>query len=203
MIYVIYDTDGLLATTEPTLWKTCYSQLRYAVKVSGAKLITVQNDMNAVRSHTALYNNILSGIKSVPSTSSIYLAEHDVLYPPFYFQRKAEHPIEYNSNSYLLSKESYFDNPCKTLSNCRGQSDFLHDAILQKHEESTAGNLVWAEPYNDKAPNFRSHIPTIDIRHSRNFTSGQSLKGQRQNIPQWRDSIALTNQLGLNPTHKE
>jgi hypothetical protein len=146
------------------LQRFCLAKLRAAVP---GELICIVRPGAA--SHRALYRQILEGL-STATGRIVALAEHDVLYPAGYFEAlidAAPAGIVYNTNVYRLNRYGYFrsDNP-HLLSNCGAPRPALRRAIRQKLAEGEIPEF--AEP--DPDAEFRSPHPTIDIRHSQNFT---------------------------------
>ena len=161
------------------LQRFCFDTLRAAVP---GELICIVRPNAATHRH--LYRQILDGIAAAQG-GLIALAEHDVLYPAGYFEAMAAavRGITYNTNVWRMNRYGYFrsENP-HLLSNCAAPRAVLARAIRRKLSE---GVPRWAEPEADTE--FSAPHPTVDIRHSQNFTGDRRpADGRyRKSIPHW------------------
>ena len=212
---VIYYSNHRLP---PKLQRFCFETLMRSARAASAELICVTwtGATGAARpaasarhawlpiriawpdhicSHANLYRQILAGIEAAHG-DLIALAEHDVLYPPGYFEgltAAAPAGIVYNTNVWRLSSRGFFpsDNT-HLLSNCGGPRARLVRRIKQKLADSLRGVPEWAEPAADGE--FRSPHATIDIRHAFNFTGARhpSNGRYREEVGYWGKSHRYT-----------
>jgi hypothetical protein len=179
---VVYYSDG---RAPAALRRLCLRLLVREVKASGGEMVLVTWHSVTARGcvhvpwpfHEAgycnLYGQILAGIEQT-SARTILLAEHDVLYPPGYHSamaKSAAHRLCYNTNVWRLNGRGYFQTPRlrRLLSNCAGPRNILERAIRGKLAEAQRrGTPRWAEP--GSALETFTPLPTVDIRHGRNFT---------------------------------
>jgi len=130
-----------------------------------------------VANYPNLYRQILAGVEQA-SAPTILLAEHDVLYPPGYHAAMAEAAAQslcYNTNVWRLSARGYFRTPRHRhlLSNCAGPRETVQRAIRAKMAEAEQFGIPQrAEPGD--ASEVSTPLPSVDIRHGRNFTGERS-----------------------------
>ena len=142
-----------------------------------------------VGDHRNVYEQILAGIGAA-AKPVIALAEHDVLYPPGYFEALADAAgdgVCYNTNLWRLNAHGFFRTAnTHLLSNCGGARGLLARRIRAKLGEARRRGIPdWAEPRGDAE--FRAPHPTVDIRHGTNFTGGRNAPNgrYRQSIDYW------------------
>lgn len=180
------------------LLRRCLYYAWRAVNRSGGRLVTVTLSpitfaigafvdkaivYDGTPSLVSIFNQILKGLDEVDAGDTVFLLEHDVLYPEAYFGYMTaiveEHEegyagLVYNTNVYCMNSYGFFpfrDYPL--LSNLAGESTIMREAIESKLARAEADTLVWSEPGMDDTYNARrvvSTAPTVDIRHGRNLT---------------------------------
>jgi hypothetical protein len=138
-------------------------------------------------SHKNIYNQIMAGLKKAKH-DTIFLAEHDVLYPKSHFDLRPQDKIVYNSNVYHLTRDGYFKAPpVNFLSALVAKKEILTFGIQEKLKEiETTGRVVWAEP---QGPNGCERVegadPIIDIRHGHNLTGMRSSEKYLEELKPW------------------
>ena len=173
---VLYYTDGRLYKEIAQL---CLDNLYDVVPVS-MKLVEIHQAPETPRSLRQMYINILCGIGQV-GTDYVYLAEHDVLYPPEYFT-EIDKDIEFGvcKPGYYLDGRGYHKRNGTPLSSFVG-----HREALEKH----FNNLLTQEKPKQSEPReytvFNKSFPYIDIRHGDNYTGGREGKTYKQTIEYW------------------
>ncbi len=172
MSNIIYLTDGKL---DAKIQDFCLENLKRVA--GGNKIIKVENPVGARRSRKQIYENILAGIAEAKSRT-IFIAEHDVIYPSGYFDAKVS-GLSYSKNVIYLSADGYIERSIgfAPLSTLAGSKSKIKAAILAKKKVK---NPKWTEPgicdsFEDEV-NFRKTDTLIDIRHGGNFTGAREGK---------------------------
>lgn len=159
---------------------------------------------NKPRKHESIYEQILTGLETLPDDTYVFLAEHDVLYHKSHF---TDAPIEsidrkqlnYNINCYRCVLNGYTKRVSlfTALSQCSGLVSTLKSAIREKlallNRYGYGGTGGRIEPGYGfgcswlKANTYESEMPNVDIRHKKNFTKLFKMKIQCETIPYWGD----------------
>lgn len=182
--------------TQPDLTVLCYTDGSLPVEFSNAvhaqliaakgslPLVVQQQPSDWPRTHESIYRNILAGLEKV-TTPYVALAEHDVLYPPGYFNHRPKADIDYNVNRWCLHADRgiYSRRREWAMSQMFAKTDILRENIrlrLRNWPEDKAclkGNFEpgrgdWAlglPPIT--VHRFKSKRPTLDITgHGYNLT---------------------------------
>lgn len=153
--------------------------------------------------YKSVYEALLTGVKSAPEGSIIYLCEHDVFYHPshFAFLPPEKGTLFFNTNRYYynLGKDTFLaTRGRRTLSQCVA---FREDIIKHAEERlSNAGEDIterwenWEKRSVLKCRNFESNRPNVDILHGGNLTlrghyKNRYVKGKEKgdvtNLPGW------------------
>ena len=187
---VIYYSNNRVA---PRLQRFCLEALGSAVSQAGAELVCVTWEPvpapgarqivwpHRVANHCNVYQQILAGI-ALARGQVVSLVEHDVLYPPGYFEAIAEAGTDglcYNTNVWRLNRHGFFRaDGSHLLSNCGGRCGAVARAIRSKLAEARSGGFPeWAEPEADLE--FTAPRPVIDVRHGSNFTGDRRPRNGR------------------------
>jgi hypothetical protein len=186
---VIYYSNNRVAAR---LQRFCLDALGRAVGKADAELVCVTWEPvptaarqiiwpRHVADHCNVYGQILAGIEAA-RTRMVALAEHDVLYPPGYFEALAEAGaagVCYNTNVWRLNQHGFFrGGAAHLLSNCGGRRGAVARGIRGKLAEARRGGIPeWAEPAADAE--FAAPCPVVDVRHGRNFTGERRARNGR------------------------
>lgn len=108
----------------------------------------------------------------------VYLAEHDVLYPPSYFLNDPENDktFEKNKNLYFMNKDGFFG---------------PHNTYI--HSQTIGHSSLFLHCLNEECPNhfrfktqngyklnlFSNDVPSIDVRHGYNYTGYRTPSEQK------------------------
>ena len=155
-------------------------------------------------SHENLYRQMLRGLETARYDTA-FLAEDDVLYPAGYFdfQLPDRYRFFYNLHSYVANRMGFFATDHQLTSNGAGDRDLLAHAVRQRlHHLRSGGTIAWAEPGRGGHDDFscavyRSEIPTVDIRHRRNFTGYREGDSYLDRLEYWGRHCDLMATLGL------
>jgi hypothetical protein len=148
-----------------------------------------------------IYGQISLGLSSA-KYNTIFLAEHDVLYPDSHFdlrncQEIQEGKIVFNSNVYHLTKSGIFKaQGCNFLSTLVSDKNILAGGIRAKLRElNSTGQVLWCEPEGINGyKRIEGKDPVLDIRHTRNLTGTRESDSYIEKIAMW-DSKVLINQI--------
>ena len=133
-----------------------------------------------------------------------FIIEHDVLYPPGYFDRDPGE-LSYSRNGFFLTPEGFIERQSPPLSTLAGNRDRLLEGVeglLREH--FTRGKVKWMEfgLHEPGGCTFREYsIPFIDIRHGTNHTGkreGRTIEA----LPHWGHYLKLWDKLGGVPSCK-
>ena len=125
-------------------------------------------------------------IKAKEPNSIVYMAEHDVLYPPDYFENEpsSEREILKNFNVKILNRKAFF--PFNT---------FLHSQTIARLslwdfclKEDVPNHLRFKNVSKGKylLRKIQSRTPVIDVRHGVNYTGGRNPRQEPENyVPHW------------------
>ena len=192
---VVYYTDGRL---KKSIADYCHKNL-LGVLPEGMRIIEIYQGEDVKRSHKSMINNILTGVR-VCNTEFVYLAEHDILYPPDYFI-DTEYPNSFmvTMGGYYLDRRGYYKRNGRPLSAFSGRKAawiYFLEGCLEEIE--TRGKLKWCEPNaRDYSIAMRlMSVPYVDIRHGQNFTGGRNGNKYRETIPYWKRAKKLWEELG-------
>lgn len=145
------------------------------------------------RSYHSLCMQIVAGLKQT-SADMIFLAEHDVIYHPSYFEFEPSEKdvFYYNINRWWLREKDGLASLKKTtslsqLSAYKGIMEDFYIKRLRLYEEGKKLKRCKTEPGKFNVPElphykmerYESKFPNIDIRHDRNYTGSDRFKGQR------------------------
>jgi len=120
----------------------------------------------------SIYEQILTGL-NVARFPYVYLAEHDVLYPPGYFDGHGIrlNKITYNRNVLRFCKFGFYRHreAGDVLSQLSGPKERLKTAFKRLYEGAKSGDKIkLAEPPGEASR--QSMTPSVDIRYGGNFT---------------------------------
>lgn len=190
---IVYYSDG---RAPASILAGCRSVLTVSARISGATIVE-RCGADDKRTHSNIYRKILSGLDDVPDNGPVFLAEHDVLYPPGYFDLRAlPDGVGYNTNIVILTMHGFFPAGAgMRLSNAVGRRDDLRCAIERKLDEAERGTVVWAEPY--AAWWWSSDLPTVDVRGTWNFTGTRTSEQYSESDPYWGPASAYYSFFGL------
>jgi hypothetical protein len=174
--------------------------------------------INEPRGATAMFKQILTALENAKE-KYVFFCEHDVLYSPthFEFTPPRDDTFYYNTNVWrwntITNKVTTYDHLVSVSGLCVNRElaiEFYRHRINLIYEKGydkvpTHGNPGWArdmgyEPGKIKADNlpakieeWKSTLPNLDIRHTRNLTpSKTSLESFRRKPTNWRESTVDT-----------
>ncbi len=156
------------------------------------------------RGYLCLYRQMLLALEQA-RYDTVFLTEDDVLYPAGYFdfQLPDRYRFFYNTHSYVANLKGFFAIEHHLTSNCAGDRDLLALAVRQRiHHLRSGGKVTWAEPglggHDDfTCAVYRSPIPTVDVRHGRNFTGYRESDDTVDRLDDWGRHRELVERLGL------
>lgn len=205
---IVYYTNNILPHA---LWRRCWDQLQDVA--SGHELIVVSRDPMPCANNivvgpkmpclTSMYEQILAGVQAA-THDTVYLAEHDVLYPAGYFDAERRGGrCYYNSNVIRMSVDGFYAyeqgrTPVQVLSQGSFARRDLERMARERVKRSRDGHrYTWAEfdelPYEEVQHQF----PAIDIRHGANLSGGRRAKAVRMSDPYWGPHADLSAACGL------
>lgn len=193
MFTALYYTTGRLPTK---LQKGCYSLIQHALLNSGEEspelLVVSQEDLELFHntchrlvvpklngnSWTNMLTQIVLGLENA-KYDYIYLVEHDMLYPPNYFQsyRSLQGPrVTYNMNVFIMNQSGFFFANEQFLSNCSGNRDFLlrHFKDMRDIIAETGREQIIVEPMCPLMGTFKLSVPVVDVRYGGNLTGDRA-----------------------------
>ncbi len=150
----------------------------------------------------SIFLQIRIGVEATDA-ETIFLAEHDVLYPPGYFDVEPRTPyfMCYQTNFYSIDKEGYYPYKATTLlSQLVCKREYLLNALKEKIQAICAPkHFVGAEfrPPQSNIIGYANPLPSLDIRHSHNFSGMKKTAEYCQCIDHWGDYEAMAVKLGL------
>ena len=161
----------------PKIKAFCLFRLREQAAIGRHQLIIIEQDESQPLHINSYYKNILKGLRKVKG-NTVFIAEHDCLYPPGYFDQVPNQDISYCKNVYYLTSTGYLQRkfsyaPFSTLI---ANKHVLKECIKRKMAMEA---IRWYEPAIED-PGFKGEIewreqpyPVIDIRHDSNFTKNK------------------------------
>lgn len=140
-----------------------------------AKVIRITQRHTVRRGIRAMLINVLCALHQC-QYDTVFIGEHDVLYPEGYFDyRAAAGDVTYAARALYLLPDGWAKRGSPALSSCAGNRDALieaFDEILLQH--CTRGKVSRVEP---KATGLRIGAEcTVDIRHGANYTGLRTAK---------------------------
>jgi len=200
---IIYYTDNTLDHTDMN------NKVKDIIREAGLPTISIsrrkRNDFDknwffqGPRDSLAILLQIMFGLEKSES-ETVFLAEHDVLYPKEHFEL-VTNGIGYNTSVYRLTEKGYIKRgemefPMATLF---GKRDLLIEAIRKKIAVWDLGKFFLEPGRNDgiKVEFYRTEIPVIDIRHNSNFTYWRTRGKIVESVPRWGRYRKLRKRLGL------
>jgi len=200
---IIYYTDNTLDHTDMN------NKVKDIIREAGLPTISIsrrkRNDFDknwffqGPRDSLAILLQIMFGLEKSES-ETVFLAEHDVLYPKEHFEL-VTNGIGYNTSVYRLTEKGYIKRgemefPMATLF---GKRDLLIEAIRKKIAVWDLGKFFLEPGRNDgiKVKFYRTEIPVIDIRHNSNFTYWRTRGKIVESVPRWGRYRKLRKRLGL------
>ena len=156
------------------------------------------------RGYSNLYYQMLRGLREARHDTA-FLAEDDVLYPQGYFefQLPNRYRFFYNVHNYVVNRKGFFAFDNRLTSNCAGDRELLALAVRQRLRFIRSGGTIkWAEPgvggHDDFSDDvYRSPIPVLDVRHSRNLTGDRESSEYLDRLDYWGQHRDLSASLGL------
>jgi len=154
---------------------------------------------------------ILKGLSRC-SGDIVFLVEHDVLYPPGYFDFGSvqSRTIHFNSNSVVLSYKGAWESEIGWMKLCQAvaEKSTLLGALSEKYmqiKDPPSKRLVSTWGIWERALwNMQGRVskyPTVEVRHKDNFTFTEDhvppLRKEVSNIPYWGPTSKLIEELGL------
>lgn len=124
----------------------------------------------------------------------VWLAEHDVLYPPDYFQwapPDGEPGYWFNTNVWRANPLGYWPDPTPLTSQCCARRQYLVDVFARRLDVlARGGRIVWDEPGRDAGDphpmrEYRQPQPSVDVRHGENLTGMRTGRQYSQTLAPW------------------
>lgn len=201
---IVYYTDGRL---DSDIHNTVRRQLRRCVNlkdISNVVSVTLSDPdwdfgkwikLDKERGYLTMFKQILAGLEAV-NTDITYFCEHDVLYHPTHFDfTPTPTSYWYNTHVYKVSAQTgqALTYTCAQTSGLSAETELLlthyrkRVQLVEEHgfsrkmgfEPGTHGR---AERVDDiKAQFWRSDIPLVDVRHTKNLTETRWKKEQFRN----------------------
>lgn len=218
---IVYYTDNRL---DSTIMNFCQKQLiesannKYIVSVSLKPMNFGDNIVaDLERGYLTMFKQILAGLEAIDA-DIVFFAEHDILYPPEYFEfvPSDQTKIYYNLNCWHLrfSDGHALYYTAKRLSQLCAYRDILIEHYRQRilntekalrenkdaHEFNRFIRLQGFEPgthnRKERVDNLQSEIwvskyPTVDIKHGHNLTSARWKQDQfrdQRNCQNWQEA---------------
>ena len=155
--------------------------------VGADQVVYVHQQPGAKPGLQSMFRNVLTGLGQLaPDTDIVFIAEHDVLYPPGYFtdiDGDGRGRLVYYGPGMFVSKNGFWPRrPPFPLSTLHGYVNVVTKAIQKKFDVVAAGErLLCAEPclVDGFAVQHRiGDLPYIDIRWGGNYTEDrESVQG--------------------------
>ena len=148
------------------IYETCMESV---LRISMGPVYDIRQRNGVRRGIRAMYVNVLAGLHQCEE-GTVYICEHDVLYPDGYFDwRAGKGEITYAKYALFLLPDGWALRNTYALSSCAGDRDALIAAIEAKLvEHCKRGKVARVEPaptgYRDDG------CQTVDIRHGQNYT---------------------------------
>ena len=178
---ILYFTDNELPLK---LARNVQSRIRKIAEDKGMELVSssrkpmVNMGKNVVtdmpRSYLCMFNQILKGLEAMES-DIVFMAEHDVLYPPehFDFTPKDKNTFYYDQNWWKVHPDGvavHWD--AEQVSGLCAYRETLIEHYRWRVETFNKDNFDRKfEPYQDnKAVTWKAAVSHIDVRHGRNLT---------------------------------
>lgn len=183
---VIATTDGQLEQTQPGIFNYCRERLRRQVKTARMELIEVANPPGAERSVKQMIRNVLWALDQT-TARTVWIAEHDVIYPDGYFEAKVGHgpasKLTYANPGEVcyLTRQGFRKRglPNAPFSTLAGRASMIRQALQDK---LLMDKIRWVEPgvddgYVDLVTFREANGTVIDIRHGGNASGHREGKG--------------------------
>jgi hypothetical protein len=194
------------------LWRTCVEQLEKAR--GGMRLIALGNsampmlpgcwEQRVVRGQRGLhdcYLKIANGLDGLAPDDTVYLLEHDVLYPDGYFSRECgpDASFLYHQPVFRQNQHGFFPHTRGMLTSCVRSTAGQLTACFQKRLVWLRNHvrITWDEPggMGEVAPMVLDQCPdnkpVVDIRHGHNLTGHREAETYMDSIPYWGSHAAL------------
>jgi len=161
------------------------------------------------RCSESLLRQTIIGLSYIQN-GTVYMCEHDCLYPPCHFELD-DHPETsmYDGSCYRLWKRfAYQNNSSKWvrhLSMAFGNRDTLLEGmqlLLEDHLHN-GKTLIYEPGFGESTKHLKTKLvfgrfPILDVRYGGNFTSSLHVKSTRyMRVPYWGKVITIRKQLGL------
>jgi glycosyltransferase involved in cell wall biosynthesis len=143
------------------------------------KLTIVERPAEQPPCHKTYYEQLLSGVNEARWAKYIFIAEQDCLYHPshFAFRPENDRTFYFDRRVIWLTRRGFInDVPHRLLSMMVASRDILRNWLEWKVEQIGAGRpIAWAEPRGEDMGglailDYKGMQPSVDIRHSKNFT---------------------------------
>jgi hypothetical protein len=203
---IVYCTHNAIA---PEVWRVCWEQLKRAAGVHELVVcshLPVPGCTNIVQrgppGQATYYRQLLACLRRA-TQDTVYVAEHDMMYPPGYFDSQAPAGVlRYNENVVLLSRTGYSDREhthavFSQLSCRRVDLANILERRIAELESGRVARYDWIEPNELPIVNYRSPAVVLDVRHGQNWTGSRDTKAARQNDPYWGDSRPIVAAMGI------
>jgi len=202
---------------ESNIIDNCFVRLAKQAERVGQKLIVVIPTQNADNIPSGLRNlkilwfdkvgtgiadifyRIQRGLEQATRFETVYLAEHDVLYPDEHFKHVSKRGAGYNLNYTYLSEYGYFQRHrgALSLSMLSGHANMIKEGCDFKLKELKDNVFNSYEPKKNMIKgNFKSVEPCVDIRHDFNCSWRVDIRQDKfwNNIPNtkiWKNADIL------------
>lgn len=137
----------------------------------------------------------IEAIINIDKNAIIYLAEHDVLYPPSYFNYVPEDEMVFlkNKNLYFVTKNGYIGPHNTSIhSQTIGSCKLFNFCINEK----VTNNVYKFKTHSGYKSNlFNSIDPCLDVRHGFNYTGNREPKTSLPIIPFWGHYTKIINNI--------
>jgi hypothetical protein len=125
------------------------------------------------------------GLETMDASDTVYLAEHDVLYPASYYENEPpdERTFLKNGNLYFLTRRGYVG-----PYNCWIHSQTIGAASLFMHcIEEDFRDKPFKTQNGYTLTLFNAQDPSLDVRHGKNWTGDRTARNGRYlpSVPYW------------------
>ncbi len=164
-------------------------------KTFGDLRIRVSGGVFEMHNWQSYYEQMRKGIQAIEAEDPeaiVYMAEHDVLYPPDYFENEPISDLEILKNFHvkILNRKAFY--PFETYLH----SQTIATLPLWKHclAEEVSDHVRFKNIYksNYSLRTIKSKTAVIDVRHGVNYSGGRNPRQDPENhVPGWGDHAPL------------